>query len=113
MEMDNDFNLTVGLRIREVREAMHMTREKFSELCGISDSFLAAVEGGKKSITSKTIYKICSNAHISADFIIFGKDSGFESDTILNLLKNMEPVEREYAMRILTEYANAMHEAKK
>ena len=35
MDISKDFNLTVGLRIREIREAMQMTRERFSELCGI------------------------------------------------------------------------------
>ncbi len=69
MDISKDFNLTVGLRIREIREAMQMTRERFSELCGISDSFLAAVESGKKSITSKTIYKIC---YIAENKIVCG-----------------------------------------
>ena len=39
MELKNDYNLTVGLRIREIREALRMTREQFSEICDISDSF--------------------------------------------------------------------------
>lgn len=39
-----NYNLTVGLRIREIREAHNMTRAEFSEKCNISDSFLAAVE---------------------------------------------------------------------
>lgn len=108
MEVSKDFNLSVGRRIREIRESMHMTREQFSELCGISDSFLAAVENGKKSITSKTIYKICSNANISSDYILFGNHNNFEFDTIIELLKNMNSTEQEYALRILTEYANAL-----
>lgn len=112
MVLDKDFNLIVGLRIREIREAMHMTRETFSELCGISDSFLAAVESGKKSITSKTLYKICSNAHISADYIILGNNTDFEADTIIELLKNMSPIEREHAFRILSEYSNALNASK-
>ena len=57
MEPEKDYNLTVGRRIREVREADRMTRAQFSEKCGISESFLAAVESGKKSITSKTLYE--------------------------------------------------------
>lgn len=48
MELDKDFNLIIGLRIREVREVLHMTREQFSEKCDISTSFLSAVENGKK-----------------------------------------------------------------
>ncbi len=31
MNIDKEYNLMVGLRIREVRESMHLTREKFSE----------------------------------------------------------------------------------
>lgn len=48
MELKNDYNLTVGLRIREIREALRMTREQFSEICDISDSFLADIERGKR-----------------------------------------------------------------
>ena len=54
MEIDKDFNLTVGLRIREIREAYQMTQAQFSEKCDLSESFLASVERGKKRVTSKT-----------------------------------------------------------
>lgn len=112
MEIEKNFNLSVGLRIREIREAMHMTRERFSELCDISDSFLTAVENGKKSITSKTIFKICTNAQISADYLILGSQPDFETDTILELFKSMTALERDYAFRILKEYYNAMNSVK-
>lgn len=113
MELTKDFNLMVGLRIREIREALQMTREQFSELCSISDSFLAAIESGKKSITSKTIYKICTNANISADYLIFGNDNGFECDTVIELLNHMEPIERDSAVRILTEFSLVLSHTKK
>lgn len=108
MDIDKDFNLTVGLRIREMREALHMTREQFSELCGISDSFLAAVESGKKSITSKTLFKICTNAHISADYLILGNHNGFQTDMILELLKELDNSQLESAIRILNEFVTAI-----
>jgi len=109
MDIDKDFNLTVGLRIREARETHLMTREQFSKLCGISESFLAAVESGNKSITTKTLYKICKNANISADYIIKGNDHGFESDMILELLHNLTPFQQECATRILKEFSLAIH----
>ena len=55
MEADNKYNLTVGQRIREIRESGRMTRSEFGKKCGISESFLAAVESGKKSITTHTL----------------------------------------------------------
>lgn len=108
--IDKDFNLTIGIRIREIRESKDLSREKFSELCGISTSFLAAVESGKKSITSKTIYKICHYAHISADYLLFGNQNSFEEDTAIEILRNLTPSQRQHAYHILFEFSNAIHE---
>lgn len=108
MELDKDFNLIIGLRIREIREVLNMTREEFSEKCDISTSFLSAVENGKKAITSKTLYKICDAANISADYIIHGKHEDFETDMIIEMLHSMEPKARGYAVRILREYIEAV-----
>ena len=112
MDIEKDFNLSVGLRIREIREAMQMTREQFSDLCNISDSFLSAVENGKKSITSKTNYKFCQGDNFSDDYLIFVNKNGFECDTILELLKQMDSSERSSAIRILTEFSLALSKAK-
>lgn len=109
MQLDKDFNLIVGLRIREVRESFHMTQAQFSEKCDISESFLAAVEGGKKSITSKTLYKICNYTNVSADYFIRGKGNGFETDTILELISSMDKRPREGALRILREYTDVIY----
>lgn len=106
MEPEKDYNLTVGLRIREIREALNMTRAEFSEKCNISESFPTAVENGKKSITSKTLYKICTAANVSADYFIRGNQEGFETDTILELLHSLDKESRESALKILREYVN-------
>lgn len=108
MEPDKDFNLTVGLRIREIRESRNLTRADFCLLCDISCSFLSAVENGKKSITSRTIYKLCRGANISADYLILGHNTDFVSDAAIELLKNMPSEERGHALRILQEYSSAL-----
>lgn len=109
MEIDKDFNLTVGLRIREIREAYQMTQAQFSEKCDLSESFLAAVESGKKGVTSKTLYKICTTMNVSADYFVRGKGNGFELDAITETINSMDKFSREGALRILSEYANVVH----
>ncbi len=113
MEPDKDFNLTVGLRIREIRETYQMTQAEFSERCGLSESFLAAVEGGRKGITAKTLYKICTTMNVSADYFIRGKDNGFETDTLIELLDSMDKRSRESALRILREFADVVYQLQK
>lgn len=111
MEPDKDYNLTVGLRIREIREVLNMTREEFSEKCNISSSFLTAVESGKKAVTSKTLFKICTTFNISADYIIRGNGNhqGFEIDMIIEMLHSMDKKSKEYAVKILRDYIEAIH----
>lgn len=108
MELNKDYNAVVGLRIRNIREALHMTREQFSELCDISNSFMADVERGKKSITVKTLNKICTAAHISADYIVLGHDSDFSYNAILEILRSLPQNKLNSAIVILEEYSNAV-----
>ena len=103
MIMDKDYNLMVGLRIREIRETMHMSREKFSEKCDISTSFLSDVERGKKSLTAKTIYKICSACNISADYVVLGYKAGFDKDAGIEILNSFNNEQIEHILNILYE----------
>lgn len=103
MDMEKDYNLMVGLRIREIRESMRLSREKFSEKCDISSSFLADVERGKKSLTSKTIYKICSSCNISADYIVLGHREGFDKDVGIEILNSFNEEQMEHVITILYE----------
>ena len=68
MELKNDYNLTVGLQIRE---ALRMTREQFSEICDAIRQFLADIERGKK-ITIKTLNKICTGAKCRVQIVFLG-----------------------------------------
>jgi transcriptional regulator with XRE-family HTH domain len=103
MPLAKDYNLVVGLRIREVRETMHLSREKFSEKCDISESFLADVERGKKSLTAKTIYKICDACNVSADYIILGHKKGFDKDISIEVLNSFSNEQLEHVTSILQE----------
>lgn len=109
MNIDKDYNLMVGLRIREIRESMQLSREKFSEKCDISPSFLADIERGKKSLSAKTIYKICRSCNISADYIILGHQEGFDKDVGLELLRSFTDDKLEHVINILFELKMITH----
>ena len=105
MNMEKDFNLIVGLRIREIRESMHLSREKFSEKCDLSD-----IERGKKSLTSKTIYKICIACNISADYILLGHKEGFDKDVGIEILNSFNGDQLQHIINILCEIRNLSSE---
>ncbi len=103
IDIDKDYNLLVGLRIREIRESMHLSREKLSEKCDISPSLLSDVERGKKSLNSKTIFKICTACNISADYIVLGHKEGFDKDVGIELLNSFNDEDMEHIINILYE----------
>ncbi len=70
--MEENITLQIGKRLRKRREKFNMTREVFAEKAGISPQFLAEIENGKKGMSVTTLYKICNNFKISADYLLFG-----------------------------------------
>lgn len=110
----DELNITVGARIRTIRENMGYTGERFSDLCDISDSFLSDVERGNKSLTTKTLYKICSSTNASADYILLGKSETSASqkskrdqeslDMIAFYLQSLSDSQKDHLMAISREF---------
>ncbi len=62
----------IGLRVRQRREELGLTREKMAERAGLSVQFMASVELGKQSMTTDSLKKVCRALCVSADYIVFG-----------------------------------------
>ena len=106
--MEKDFNLMVGLRIREVREASNLTREEFCEYCDLSPSFLADVERGKKGISAASLYRICKFTNMSADYVLFGNGKGFDTDVLIEMVKSVQEPYKEPMKDIISAYMKAI-----
>lgn len=84
--MAKKLNEAIGGRLRAYRESLGMNRESFSEQVGLSPQFLAEAENGKKGLSAESIYKICSNSELSADYLVLGK---VKRDKLRNPLDNV------------------------
>ena len=102
IDIDKDYNLFVGLRIREIRESLHLS-VKNSVRSVISRPVFSQMLKGEKSLTSKTIYKICTACNISADYIVLGHKEGFDKDVGIELLNSFNDEEMEHIINILYE----------
>ena len=80
----NKEDIDIGERLRSIRENMHMTREKFSEKIDITDSFLGQIERGERSLSAKTLKKVVRYTGVSADYLLFGKESNNETIQKIN-----------------------------
>jgi Predicted transcriptional regulators len=84
----------IGKRLRQQREDLQYTREKFAEIVGISAPFLAEVESGRKGMSAETLCKICTNLPISANYILLGKDDFNKSGN--SAIKMIEKIPTKY-----------------
>ncbi len=84
--MGKKINEAIGGRLRAYRESLGMNRESFSEQVGLSPQFLAEAETGKKGLSAESIYKICSNSDMSADYLVLGR---MKKDKLKNPLDNV------------------------
>ena len=72
-------NLEIGNRIRVIREDLCMSRNVFSEKINISESYLAQLELGNKSLGMNTLISLCEYTGYSSDYFLFGTDASRRS----------------------------------
>lgn len=67
----------IGLRIKNIRLNMNITKQKMAELLGISGQYLGMIERGEGTLSIDKLKVLCDITGLSADYILFGKDSNF------------------------------------
>jgi transcriptional regulator with XRE-family HTH domain len=102
-----EFYQALGLRIRDKREALKLSREKFSELSDVSPQFLADVEAGRKGISALTLYKICTTLDVSADNLLTGVTSG-DFSSVSNMLSMLNATQLTQAKDLLRLFIKAL-----
>jgi len=94
----------IGLRIRNIRENMRLTKEELANMLGISGQYLGMIEKGKNSISIEKLEILCNISHLSADYILFGKDNNLKPDT-KKVLENYTDKQIETACKMLKDIA--------
>lgn len=77
-------------RIRQARENMGYTREKFAEKLDVSVSYLAELERGRTGISVKMLVKVCNVLGLSADYVLFGTERT-EDSVRLDSIHRIDP----------------------
>lgn len=82
MSITHSQNISMGIRIAQLRKSHEMTQEVLSEILDVSPKHISHVECGTSSLSLKYLIQLCQLFNCSLDYLIFGK----ESDTVLNQL---------------------------
>ena len=90
-----------GLRIRDLREKKHYTREKLAEMAEISSKFLYEIEIGTKGFSADTLYKLSEALDTNADYILYGEYRGVVDNEMLRVLSRFEKSQAEDLIEII------------
>lgn len=101
-----------GFRLRIIREQMGLSREAFAEMLQISTRYLANIESGAKSMSAALIARCCRTLHISADYLMLGREPLTKPELAIEMLSHLEPAFQNMACDLLTTYTLAVGQAK-
>ena len=99
----------IGKRIRQQREYLGFTREQFAEKIDVTPKFCSDIETGVKGMSVPTLCRIAKALRLSTDYILWGKDSREDPDSVMMLLESCSETERIYAEQLLKVFLTAMN----
>lgn len=101
--------LEIGVRIKTQRELLGITREELAEYLDVTPRFCYDLEQGNKGMSVNTLCKLCTVLNISADYLLFGNDEKiFDYAEAVSLLKECPPSKKEYLMKIMSHFVQAV-----
>lgn len=90
MNLRKDYNIKIGMRLREIRENLGISQERFAEAMGLSVSHYRKLETGVYSLTIERILILNHIYHVDPTYLIIGIQE--ESD-LLKLIANCSKFE--------------------
>ena len=73
--------ISMGRRIRVIRESRGITREALAEMIDVSAQFIADVEYGNKGVSIRTLFLLKQALGVTSDYILAGKLYAVDEDT--------------------------------
>ncbi|MGF0096415.1 helix-turn-helix domain-containing protein [Peptoniphilus sp. SGI.035] len=85
-------------RVKELRQALGLSGEKFGEKIGLSRFAISNIENGKNSVTDQTIKLICLTYNVNEDWLRTGEGEMFIANDGISLdelisKNNVDPLE--------------------
>jgi transcriptional regulator with XRE-family HTH domain len=100
--MEKQQRIEIGLRLRQKRTELELTREQFSELADIGAGYYGQLEVGTSQMSIDTLIKLATAMKLPMEYILFG--AGYEkgdSAPVIELLNNCNERELKLAEQML------------
>ena len=75
MDYTTENNLSIGQRMRQIRQAAHMTQEQLADTLGVTVNYLGEIERGRRPLSLALASQFCQYFHVTYDYLYRGNKS--------------------------------------
>lgn len=107
--MDN-FQIDMGLRMKNVRKKLHLTQEDMAERLGVSVKHYSGIERGVAGVSLETLVNVSNILNVSLDYLVKGDEMSNEYiPSRLSELYLRYPIEKRTELIKLLELIEQLH----
>ena len=107
MREKKQFNIEIGERIKEVREAKNRTQEWLAEQIDVSPQYISDLERGVVGASLPTFRNICQSLGVSSDSLLFGSQKENDLSVIDNCCRYLPKKQFQLLEEIVIKYVEA------
>jgi len=90
MKDKKEFNVYIGQRIKQSRESVGYSQDKFAEMIGMGPKNVSAVERGVAGISVAALKRICETLCVSSDSLIMDEPVNIDIDKLNFLTERLQ-----------------------
>ena len=102
-----EINLEIGINIKKEREKAGLTQNQLSEMVGLGEKSLSAIERGTVGISLSALRKVCTVLSIPSDAILFPSTPQNDASHLTQQLERLTPEQYEIAENMIRELLKA------
>ncbi|MBE6903972.1 MAG: helix-turn-helix transcriptional regulator [Ruminococcaceae bacterium] len=91
--MTSDKLKEIGTRISDRRKQLNYTQEQIADKMDVSIQMISNLERGNKAIKIENLIKISEILNVSTDYILIGKHTEKDVNSVLNRISNLSDVD--------------------
>lgn len=102
--------LAVGVRIREQREKLFMSKKDLAEKLNITLRFLDEVESGSRGVSINKLMMLAQILEVSTDYLLFGSGEKASEQVFSRIIENCPTSKREALAVIMKTIVDSYNE---
>ena len=102
--------VSMGVRIRERREELNITKCRLADMLGNTLKFIGDVESGSRGVSLKNLILLSQILEVSTDYLLFGNCSKASNQVFSNIIESCPQSKREALAEIISKIVDSYNE---